>query len=72
VARIKEERRPIRIVLAEVTAPDLMPLSERLARALLPVALRQRMGGVAPGPAHNAERVVANRDACPPRSPPLP
>jgi hypothetical protein len=36
----------LRIVLAEVARPERTPLSERIARALLPVVLRQRLEGL--------------------------
>lgn len=58
----KEGHRQIRVVLTEVEAPDLMPLSERLARALLPVVLRRRLEGLAPGRERSAERDTATRD----------
>jgi hypothetical protein len=60
---------PIRIVVEAVEAPELMPLSERLARALLPVVLRRRLEGLAPGQARSAERDTATRDT---RLPPPP
>jgi hypothetical protein len=68
VAPAKEEQRPIRILVAQVEAPDLLPLSDRLARALLPVALRQRLEGLVPGPERNAVLDEASRV---PHLPPL-
>jgi hypothetical protein len=39
--------RALQVVLAEVAHPEPMPLSERIARALLPVVLRHRLEGLA-------------------------
>jgi hypothetical protein len=67
---LKEEQRQIQIVLIEVVAPELMPLSERLARALLPVVLRRRLEGLVPGWARSAKHATATRGCRPSLSPP--